>query len=215
MKEMKRPATLLYGILLLLPVSCTTAGRLDPLKLRQDHVPQIEKTIRYRGPDGETASEGKYSVDGRFLHQPENSDESFGGSVITAKDKEVYLTSPGWGSKASTLDTTQTYHFEALSPGAPGGEELVRISKDGRVLIDNSICEVQQRPMKRQIGIARAMGVYPDQLPPKVWKKEFPNDGNEYVGCGIPSGNPRWKCSACSRAYHAWVRKHGVDDEWR
>jgi hypothetical protein len=85
---------------------------------------------------------------------------------------------------------------------------LLRVSKNGKSIIDRSTCTVHGLQMKLEAVQTCSACEYPEYFFPKQ-KKEFPNDGNYYSGCGSGSGEV-WKCAACGRSYRAWAKKHDL-----
>lgn len=156
--------------------------------------------------------------------------------IFTSSDEKIKAVWPGWNyamfvkprwhgtdiantqqrkfvvdQAASKIDPSQEYNIELLTRNHANSRvvfnDILRVSKNDQIVIDASICQVHKLPMKRQIEKTCSADSYPESFF-KQQKREFPNDGNVYLGCG--SGRDlTWKCSECSRDYELWAKRHG------
>jgi len=101
----------------------------------------------------------------------------------------------------SMIDPSQEYRVELLAT------DILRISKNGKTVIDASICPVHKIPMKRQMQEICQAGDYSVSFF-RQQKREFPNDGNFYSSCSQQS-DPTWKCSGCRQSYDSWAKRYG------
>lgn len=110
-----------------------------------------------------------------------------------------------WKRVASDVDATKFYSIELLVfdyefPNNTNNteNEILRISDNGHVLSDSSQCQIHKLPMSRIISKTIDAENFTTSFF-QLKKKNFPNDGFEYVGCG---GNgvhfPVWKCPICA-----------------
>ena len=199
-------------------------------------MPQIQDAIIYSDTGAESMTEGKRSFAGRILIPPPTGD--YDVKIITSSGEEIKAAWPGWdramfinssnrGEKlesyqhrkylwkqaVSKIDPSQEYQIDVLTsiyvePNSIN-DEILRVMRNGYVVIDASICRVHKVPMKRHIEDSYSAEEYPESFF-RQQKEEFPNDGNEYLGCGSGPSFPTWKCPECSRRYDTWIKKHGI-----
>ncbi|MES2439153.1 MAG: hypothetical protein V4584_08795 [Verrucomicrobiota bacterium] len=227
---MKRLSSFLFALLLPLLAACTTGGA---------NSPRSQDAINSPGTGDGPIIEGKRSMKGRILIPP--ADEGINVRIATSSGEEIKAAWPGWNHAmfittrwqgtesaslhdrkvlrdraASEIDPSQEYHIELLTQNhADLGHfdyDILRMSKNDRIVIDASICQVHNLQMKRQIEETRSADAYPESFFPKQ-KKEFPNDGHFYSGCSSGS-EPTWKCPGCSRGYDTWTKGHGSNKDW-
>jgi hypothetical protein len=164
-------------------------------------------------------------------------DEDIKVRVLTSSGEEIKATWPGWehamhvntrsrGTEsvsarhrkilqdraASKIDPSQEYNIELLTQKVSDSRvfnyDILRISRNNRIVIDASICQVHKCSMKHQLEDVCSADSYPESFFPRQ-KIEFPNDGNFYSGCS-QKGDPTWKCPECSAAYDSWTKEHGL-----
>jgi hypothetical protein len=213
---MKWFSVIRFSLVLPLLPSCSLQEGRDPHKANIR--PPLREVVSYpRQPHGEPVKEGRWSVEGRFLFLPDHDSSVFPVQLTTLAGEEVCASCSWWTKETPAVDTRKLYHFELLNEAytdpAESYDEILRVSEEGRVLFDASICHIHKCRMRRGITVARNGEAYPDPFF-RLQRERFPNDGNHYVRCGSAAWIPAWKCSQCSRAYGAWVRKHGIDDKW-
>lgn len=117
-----------------------------------------------------------------------------------------------WDRAVSQFAPYQTYRIDLEMTYRYNSDfsyvSILRVSKNGKTIIDRSVCKVHGLRMKLEAVETCSAGDYPEYFFPKQ-KNEFPNDGNYYSGCSSGSGEV-WKCAACSRSYSAWAKKHDL-----
>jgi len=158
-------------------------------------------------------------------------DEGIKVSIVTPSGEEIKAAWPGWDHAmyvntrdhgtdsvslherkilrdraASKIDPSQEYQIELLTQNHYD-YDILRISKNNRIVIDASICQVHKLPMKRRMEEICSAGDYPESFFSQQ-KREFPNDGNFYSACSQRS-DPTWKCPGCSDDYDIWTKRHG------
>jgi hypothetical protein len=225
---MKRLSPFLFILSLPLLDSCTPGGADSP---------RPRDAVSSSGSGAGPIVESKRSVTGRILMPPAiEGIEDIHVRIAISSGKEINAGWPGWhyamfvntGSRgtdlasprhrktlldraASKMDPSQEYQIELLTQNDTGSgdsaSEILRISKNGRIVIDASVCQIHKRTMKRQMEDVCSADSYPESFFP-LQKREFPNDGNFYSGCSQQS-DPTWKCPECSRSYVAWSKRHG------
>jgi hypothetical protein len=160
--------------------------------------------------------EGKRSVRGR-LSVGDSSGSSLtyiniaegGGPQIKAKWPDGVAVSP-------LIDPEETYQVELLTRVYTDPDyvfdDVLRVSdKDGRVIVDASICCRHGLAMQRQVEEGMSAEDYPDSFD-KRREKEFPNDGKVYLACGSGIQHMTWKCPECDKRYHAWAKRNGTEE---
>lgn len=213
---MKRFSSFLFALSLLLLASCTTG---------------VGNSSTSR--DG-SVIEGKRTLEARILIP--TADEGIDVRIVTSSGEEIKAAWPGWNhamfintrwhgtdsasvherkvlrdQAALKIDPSQEYHIDLLTQNHAGAGhvyyEILRISKNNRIVIDASICQVHKIAMGRQMEEICSADGYPESFFP-LQKRKFPNDGNFYSACSQRS-DPTWKCPKCSEEYDTWTKKHG------
>ncbi len=219
---------LFLSVILLLPFTSCDVG--------SKNIPEMQGVIIYTNANAKSMTEGRRSVAGRILIPPPTGEVYV--QIVTSTDKEIKARWPGWERAMfinsrwhgedlesyqyrkylwkqtdSIIDPLQEYQIDILTAIYTDPnileDEIWRVSKNGRVVIDASICQIHKAPMMRQIERPRSADSYPESFF-RQQKKEFPHDGNVYLGSGSGPFFPTWKCPVCGRLHDVWIKKHGI-----
>jgi hypothetical protein len=225
---MKQLAGFLFALHMLPLASCALKGA---------GMPRLRHPISYSGTGAGSMIEGQRSVTGRILLPPPTEYEEPSPIVVTSsgakieagwpeRDQAAHLNKPSrgqslvslarrkvmWAQAVSKIDPSQEYRIELLTGiytnPSEVNNDILRVTKGDQVVIDSSICQVHKLPMRRQIEDSCSSEDYSTSFFLQR-KKEFPNDGTAYLGCGSGLSFPTWKCPECSRQCDAWMMKHG------
>lgn len=158
-----------------------------------------------------TTSEGRRVVTGRLSfpsheHSLKIENSGFLPETISAgfsgKKTDFGPVDPAANHQVELLTTVETSPFHVLN-------SVVRVSRDGRVIYDESICPLHRRSMKRQIEDSFSPEAYPESFF-TLQKKSFPNDGNTRLLCGGGIRHPLWKCPDCYAPYLRAEKRLGI-----
>lgn len=201
-----------------------------------NNISKIQDATIYAEANAKSMTEGKQSFTGRILIPPPTGNIYV--QIVTSSGKEIKAKWPGWSwamfinsrwhgedlesyqhreylweQAVSMIDPSQIYQIDILTAihanSSLGDNEILRVLKNGHTIIEASICQVHKVPMKRQIESSSSADAYPESFFPQQ-KKEFPNDGNVYLGCGSGSRALTWKCPECGRRHDGWINKYGI-----
>jgi len=132
-----------------------------------------------------------------------------GTSSVSGRRREILVR-----QVVSRFDPMREYQVELITGLHDGSDqifnEVLRVSDNGDVVFDSSVCKVHQVGMERRMEDTCSACDYPESFFP-LQKEMFPNDGNIYLGCGW-GGSLIWKCTECDRSYQRWAERHGVRD---
>ena len=197
----------IFSTLLLLFLAGCSAGGLAK--------PRIRNAVSYSGTMSGAMSEGIRTVMGRLEVQAPTSGGYITAIVTTPSGEKLEAKWPEWCKSPTFLDVSKTYEIELMTRIYKDPDyifnDIRRVSDEGRLLMDTSVCHVHNLPMQRQIEDGKSACEYPEQFF-SIQKKRFPNDGNSYLLCGSGIRHPMWKCPECSKQYHGWTKRNGVNE---
>lgn len=185
---------------MLLLEGCYTGGLAKP-RMRNEVIMSTSMT------------EGIRLIKGRLEVQAPTSGEYITSIVTTSTGEKLEAKWPEWLKSPTFLDTSKTYEIELMTRIHKNPDyifnDILRVSDEGHLLMDTSVCHVHNLPMQRQIEDGKSACEYPKNFFP-TQKKRFPNDGNAYLACGSGISHPLWKCSECNKQYHAWIKSNDI-----
>lgn len=193
--------------LLLLLAGCST-GNLEK--------PRIRNAVSCNARAG-AMNEGVRSFNGHLEVKSPMSGGFITAIVTTSSGEKLEARWPEWSKSPTFLDSSKNYRIELMTRVYEDPDyvfnDILRVSEGDRTLIDASVCHVHNLPMQRQIEDGKSACEYPEHFF-STQKKSFPNDGNSYLLCGSGIAHPLWKCPECSKQYHAWTKRNGINESW-
>lgn len=158
-----------------------------------------------------TTSEGRRVVSGHlsfpsYEHSLKIRTSGFMPETISAgfsgKKKDFGQVDPSTSYQVVLLTTVETAPFYLSN-------SVVRVSRDGRVIYDESLCQLHHRPMKRQIEEGVSAGDYPNSFH-SLQERKFPNSGVVYLSCDSGINHPNWRCPTCHDDYRRAAKQYGI-----
>lgn len=189
--------------LLLFLASCANQG---------ERTPRLTDKVSFVPYIAESVTEGRRTVRGRISFDPSH-EHSFNLRTMGFRSETLSVGLSGKTKDLPPLDLSKTYKAELLTRiyKKPDRifDDLLRISLNGRVIHDESVCVIHKSPMKREIENGVSREDYPESFL-SLQKTEFANDGNAYLRCGSGISHPRWKCPECHAAYVRAEKRFGI-----
>ncbi|RYD20919.1 MAG: hypothetical protein EOP88_13220 [Verrucomicrobiaceae bacterium] len=188
-----KTATLLLPFLLLV-TSCANQA---------ERIPRLTDKVSFEPYLAESVTEGRRTVRGQIsLDTPHEHFFDLETKALMSETLSVGLS--GKKKDLPPLDPAKSYKVELLTRiyAKPDHvfDDLLRISLNGRVIHDESVCAVHQSPMEHGMWNSVSREDYPGPFL-SLQEKQFPNDGNTYERCGSGIRHPKWKCPDCHAAY--------------
>lgn len=193
MLRVAKTATFLFPPILFV-ASCANQG---------ERIPRLIDKVSLDPYIAESLTEGRRTVWGRISFEPEHL-HSFKLDTKGFRSEHLSVGLAGMTKDLPSLDPSKTYKIELLTRiyKKPDHvfDDLLRISLNGRVIQDESVCAVHQSPMRHGMWNSVSREDYPEPFL-SLQEKQFPNDGNTYERCGSGIRHPKWKCPDCHAAY--------------
>ena len=197
-----KTATFLFPPILFL-ASCANQG---------ERIPRLTDKVSFDPYIAESVVEGRRTLRGSISFDPAH-EHSFNLQTKGFSSESINVELAGKTKDLPALDPTKTYNVELLTRIYKKPDyifdSLHRISLDGRVIHDESVCGVHGRPMTREIWNGVSSENYPKSFL-SLQEKKFPNDGTAYLACGSGISHPKWKCPDCHAAYLRAEKRFGI-----
>jgi len=204
---MKHYTAILHTIMVFLLAACT---------MEWEDKPRIHNAVSYKGLiNARSLTEGQRTIKGRLSLPTPTKGRYRKVTIVATTGRPLEAYWPDWDDSIELLDLSTTYNIDLLTTIYTDPDyvfnEVLKVSANGRVLIDASVCHVHRFPMQRQIEHVTSMCAYPPSFLANQVNR-FPNDGNAYLACDAGIRHPKWRCPECNRMYHLWTKRYGVDE---